>query len=345
MKNFTTLFSNYLRPGCFNRPNQILLLLSSISLLCASELWAGELHQHIEVKLFNEQIQASFCRPEKGCSLVKPETLGLPAGQMPIDQLTGTPIYVSEFINFPDRTAIDSPGFEGFEGDMPPGDRVRYLAFGHLSYWGPEERVWTLSPENVQIRLAGGLDLQADQNCGLVICIPQAIEGSTLFNRNGIESASSLIVGEVRNDGSLHTHLDWILESKPGTPNAPTGAYMVELQLTSDNYPAPSDTLWIMFNNGLTLEEFQLAVAARVLQPNTDTALADQLFDWAESSFPTLFPDTATSFIALGYYARCYFNGVCVGVKDNHIFAVGGEFGTDIVNIGEFDDLTDQIGL
>ena len=103
-------------------------------------LFAGELHQHIEVRVVDQSVQASFCRPEKGCSLVKPETLGLPAGQMPVDQLTGTPIYVSEFSIFPDRTAIDSPGFEGLEGDMAPGDRVRYLANGHLSYWNTEKR-------------------------------------------------------------------------------------------------------------------------------------------------------------------------------------------------------------
>lgn len=319
--------------------------LLGLYLLAPLTVTAGELHQHIEVKIVNQQVQASFCNPAKGCSLVKPETLGLPAGQMPIDQLTGTPIYVSEFIDFPDRTAIDSPGFEGMAGEMSAGDRVRYLASGHLSHWNPEEQHWTLAPEGIQIRLAGGLDLQPDQNCGQIVCIPKSVEGFTLFNRHGISSAPSLIVGEARSDGSLHTHLDWIIESSQGLPIAPVGAYMVELQLITDHYPVPSETLWIMFNHGLPLADFQKAVAARVLQSNIDTTLADKLFNWAESNYPNFFPHASTSFIALGYYARCYQNSVCVGVKDDHIFALGGEFGADIVLLGEFSAFTVQAGF
>lgn len=334
-------------PGSFVRLHGIIAisLLGIAGLLHSAAIVAGELHQHIEVKVTDQQVEASFCRPEKGCSLVKPETLGLPAGQMPVDFLTGTPIYVSEFSIFPDRTAIDSPGFEGLEGDMTPGDKVRYLASGHLSYWNTEQRQWTLAPEGIQIRLAGGLDITPNQDCGQVFCIPQTEEGFTLFNRHGTDSAPSLVVGEVRADGSLHTHLDWIIESSEGASTAPLGAYMVELRLLTDTYPAPSEPLWIMFNNGLPLSDFQQAVADRVLRSNTDTALADQLFDWAQTNHPSLFPNAATSFITLGFYARCYQNGACVGIKDNHIFAVGGEFGPNIVTLGEFDSLTAQVGL
>ncbi|WP_305266158.1 hypothetical protein [Nitrosomonas sp.] len=328
-----------------NPSRTVLSILTGLYLLNPLILIAGELHQHIEVKVVEERVQTNFCNPEKGCSLVKPETLGLPAGQMPIDQLTGTPIYVSEFIIFPDRTAIDSPGFESIAGDMTAGDRVRYRASGHLSYWSSDKHQWSLAPEGVQIRLAGGLDLQPNQDCGQVFCIPITVEGYTIFSRHGVSSASSLIVGEVRSDGSLHTHLDWIVESNLGTPNAPIGAYMVELQLITDSYPEPSDSLWIMFNNGLPLQDFQQAVAGRVLQSNTDTTLADKLFGWAESNYPTLFPHAETSFIALGYYARCYQNGACVGVKDNHIFAVGGEFGANILTLGEFNAFAAQAGL
>ena len=327
------------------RRNIFISIVIYLFILNPTVLFAGELHQHIEVTIVDQRVQANFCRPEKGCSLVKPETLGLPAGQAPIDQLTGIPIYVSAFSIFPDRTAIDSPGFEGLEGDMTPGDRVKYLAGGHLSYWNPEKRQWSLAPEGTQIRLAGGLDLEPNQDCGQVICIPNTVEGFTLFDRDGVDSALSLIVGEVRPDGSLHTHLDWIIESNQGTPNAPTGAYMVELQLITETYPTPSEPLLIMFNNGLALEDFQQAVAGRVLQSNIDTALADQLFSWAESNHPSLFPHATTSFITLGFYARCYENDVCVGVKDNHIFAVGGEFGSNVVKLGEFDVMAAQAGL
>ncbi len=342
---FKNSSTNILPDSLFKRRYIAISILIYAFLFNSIALFAGELHQHIEVTIVDQHVQASFCRPEKGCSLVRPETLGLPAGQMPVDRLTGTPIYVSEFSVFPDRTAIDSPGFEGLEGDMIAGDRIRYLASGHLSYWDTEKRQWSLAPEGIQIRLAGGLDLEPNQDCGQVFCIPNTVEGFTLFNRNGIDSASSLIVGEVRPDGSLHTHLDWIIESDQGTPNAPVGAYMVELRLITDSFPEPSESLWIMFNNGLVLEDFQQAVAGRVLQSNTDTALADQLFSWAESNYSSLFPHAATSIITLGFYARCYQNDVCVGVKDNHIFAVGGEFGVNVIMLGEFDDLIAQAGL
>ena len=342
---FKNLPAKILPDSLFKLRNSAIRILSGVFLLSSMTLFAGELHQHIEVTIVDQRVQASFCRPEKGCSLVKPETLGLPTGQVPIDQLTGTPIYVSEFSIFPDRTAIDSPGFEGLEGDMTPGDRVRYLASGHLSYWNTEKRQWSLAPEGIQVRLAGGLDLEPNQDCGQVFCIPNTVEGFTLFNRDGIDRASSLIVGEVRPDGSLHTHLDWIIESDQGAPDAPIGAYMVELKLMTDTFPEPSETLWIMFNNGLALEDFQQAVAGRVLQPNTDTTVADELFSWAESNYPSFFPHEATSFITLGFYARCYQNSVCVGVKDNHIFAVGGEFGANVVTLGEFDVMAAQAGF
>lgn len=335
-----SLFTSYFRSG-----HKVVPILAGLFLLKPLTPFAGELHQHIEVKIADQRVQASFCRPEKGCSLVKPETIGLPAGQMPIDQLTGTPIYVSEFSIFPDRTAIDSPGFEGLEGDMISGDRVRYLASGHLGYWSAESGKWSLAPEDVRIRLAGGLDLQPNQDCGQVFCIPKAVEGFTLFDRRGVSSASSLIVGEVRLNGSLHTHLDWIIESGQSAAAAPIGAYMVELRLITDNYPEPSDPLWIMFNHGLPLADFQQAVAGRVLQASIDTGLADRLFDWAESNYPSLFSHASTSFIASGYYARCYQNGVCAGVKDNHIFAIGGDFGDRIVTVGELDALATQAGL
>ncbi len=120
---------------------------------------------------------------------------------------------------------------------------------------------------------------------------------------------------------------------------------MVELQLITDHYPVSSETLLIMFNHGLPLVDFPKAVAARVLQSNTDTTLVDKLFNWAESNYPNFFPHASTSFIALGYFARCYQKGVCAGVKDDYIFAIGGKFGADILLLGKFSAYTVQAGL
>lgn len=340
-----TLYSNHGLNTLAGISYSIGLLLLALTGLSPVSGIAGELHQHIEVKVVAGRIEASFCRPEKGCSLVPPETLGLPAGQMPVDQLSGIPIYVSEFVQFPDRVAIDSPGFEGLEGDLTPGDLVRYIASGHLSYWNPAQQQWTLAPPEVKVRLAGGLEIEPNQACGQVICFPITSEGFTLYSRDGISGAPSLVVGEVGSDGSLHTHLDWIIESDQGASAAPVGAYMVELRLMSDAYATPSEILWIMFNQGLTLSDFQQAVAGRVLQANTDTELIDRLYFWAEGAYPTLFPNAANSFTALGYYARCYDSGICVGVKDNHVFAIGGIFGAAIVNLGELGQIAAMAGL
>ena len=325
--------------------NYRLILSTVLSSFISALSFAGELHQHIEVNTTNQRVQVNFCRPERGCSLVKPETLGLPPGQLPLDKLTGTAIYVSEFTAFPNGIAIDSPGFEAIAGDLNAGDRVRYIASSRLSFWNTDQRQWSLAPEGIRIRLAGGLDLQPDQTCGQVFCLPKAIEGFTLFDRHGVAGTSSLIVGEARPDGSLHTHLDWILETEQGSPNGPVGAYLVELSILTDAYPTPSAPFWIMFNHDLPITEFQQAVADRVLKASIDTTLADKLFDWAESNYPSLFPNKTTSFIAVGYYARCYQNGICVGVRDNSVLAIGGEFGPNIANMGEFTSLLKQAGF
>jgi hypothetical protein len=320
--------------------------------LMVSWLWlvpvvsqAQSFHQDIEVRIADQRLATDFCKRSEMCSIFGIEFLGLPEGQLPHDHLTGQPIYVTQFVNFPGVIAIDSPGFFASEGDLGASEIVRYQASGHLAYWSPALQRWTLAPQGTQIRLAGGLDLQPDQSCGLVFCPPKGIVGFTSYGRKGIGGAPSLIVGERQPNGTLHTHLDWFLESDQGTPGGPAGAYMVEMRLFSEQHPVPSELLYILFNHALPDDEFQQAVTARVLQPSIDPVRTDKLFGWAEANFPDLFPHAANSFIALGYYARCYQNGVCMGVKDDHIFATGGAFGTGIVEVGELTALLNQTGL
>lgn len=320
--------------------------------LMVSWLWlvpivsqAQPFHQDIEVRIVDQRLVTDFCKRSDMCSIFGIEFLGLPEGKLPHDHLTGRPIYVTKFINFPGVIAIDSPGFFAAEGDLGAGEIVRYQASGHLAYWSPELQRWTLAPQGTQIRLVGGLDLQPDQSCGLVFCPPRVIEGFTSYRREGIGGAPSLIVGETQPNGALHSHLDWFLESGQGVAGGPPGAYMVEMRLFSEQHPVPSELLYILFNHALSESEFQQAVTARVLQPSIDPVRTDKLFDWAEVNFPDLFPHPANSFIALGYYARCYQSGVCVGVKDDHIFATGGAFGAGIVEVGELTALLNQAGL
>ncbi len=111
----------------------------------------------------------------------------------------------------------------------------------------------------------------------------------------------------------------------------------------------PSNPFALVFHIN-TQENFGLMALSEALKVAPEIQLndynrIDTLFDWAELQFNHLFPHFADSRFISGFYARCYQNGVCVGIKDNHIFAVGGEFGINIVKLGEFDVVTTQVGL
>jgi len=297
-------------------------------------------HQDIEVYRDGLHLATRFCsRPDSGCSVASADALGLATGELPIDFASGQPIYVSQFFDLLGSIATDSPGFRAFTGDLAAGERVYYQALGVLQYWDMVRQHWQTAPDTVQIRLAGGLSLQADQQCGLVFCLPQAVAGFTLYRADGIGGAPSLMVGEALADGRLHTHLDWFLESPAQRAGGPIGAYLIEMQLFSDRHPQLSAPFFILFNHGLAEEQFQSAVKAR-LRP--DTALAarlDSLYDWGEKTFPTLLPHHTLSFFAAGYYARCYDNGVCIGAKAGYVYATGGAFGSRITELGTLEEL------
>lgn len=307
---------------------------------------AETFHQDIEVAIANEQqLRTGFCNRSNMCSIIGIDFLGLPAGQLPNDNLTGKPIYVTRFLSLSGKIGINSPGFFAAPGDLSPAEPVRYQISGHLAYWDPALNRWTLAQEGTKIRLFGGLDIQPDTSCGLVICPPKVVDdGSSLFSRQGTDGAESLIIGDTKTDGSLHTHLDWFLESG-GLPGGPAGAYMVEMRIFSEQHPVLSDFFYVLLNHDLPEDQFQQAIATRVLQKSIDTDRSDRLFTWAEANHATIFPHTSASFVALGYYARCYNNGVCVGIKDDHVFATGGMFGNGIVEIGGLTTFLDNVGL
>ncbi|MFU8789359.1 MAG: hypothetical protein ACNA7G_10035 [Methylobacter sp.] len=325
------------------------LLVTTLLLLPTIGAHAQDFHQDVEVTVVDSRLQTGFCsRPDSGCSIIGTEQLGLPSGTLPIDHQTGKPIYVTPFFTVLGTTASENPGFQAFPGSLAGGDIIKYQAIGQLHYWDPTINQWTLAPSHLQIRLAGGLDLQPNQNCGLVFCLPTAVEGYTVYTAEGVAGAASLIVGEAKPDGSLHTHLDWFLESTTQVPGGPAGAYRVEMRLFSEQHPDPSDAFLILFNNGLSNEQFQLALSSHVqanLAAPLDKPRIDALFNWAEAFYADLFPHHADSADILGYYARCYDNGLCIGAKDGHVFATGGSFGPAIVDVGSLDLFFGLAGL
>ncbi len=240
-------------------------------------------HQDIEVSRVSSSIQAGFCsRPELGCDIAGVESLGLPPNTLPTDFETGKDIYVTAFTHFvfSGQHATDNPGFQSAAGALAGNEVVFYQALGVMEFWNPATGAWDIAPDNVQIRLAGGrlLDPVIDQSCGRLICPPKT-EGSTNYSGKGVSGAESLIVGSAAANGSLHTHLNWFLETNPGTANGgPAGAYLVEMSLFSDKRPTRSDSFYILFNNQLDVDvdvkngegmsDFQRAVSMRVLGPS-----------------------------------------------------------------------------
>jgi hypothetical protein len=74
-------------------------------------------------------------------------------------------------------------------------------------------------------------------------------------------------------------------------------------------------------------------------------AKMDALFDWAENTYPDLFPNHQTSKMIEGYYARYYpLTNIYLGAKDKQVFAYGAPFG-GLLNAGTFKALVHSSGI
>lgn len=65
---------------------------------------------------------------------------------------------------------------------------------------------------------------------------------------------------------------------------------------------------------------------------NTDI---DRLFNWAESVYPHMFTPHTSSGERLGYYARCYPTGLCVGARDGRAYLYDGATIRDVGGVAE----------
>ena len=71
----------------------------------------------------------------------------------------------------------------------------------------------------------------------------------------------------------------------------------------------------------------------------------DQLYDWAETTYPQYFPKHQASQKLSGYYARFYpTSNVYLGAKDNRVYVFGAPFG-GLLDVGSFVSLVKLSGI
>ncbi len=253
--------------------------------LCLAALPASALHIDVAVSMANGRLVTDFCVPgTDGCDRLRVlDLLGIPEGQLPLDQVSGQQIFVADFGDFqggPFRS--DNPGFRAAAGHLPANLLLRYRALGTLEFWDPASPGWAVSvPGDARLRLAGGLrqDLNFSNDpavCGgLPFCtVTEFAESSTLFTTGGIAGDASLIIDATDRTGALHTHHDFQVEGPDGALGGPTGIYLVEMQIEADGLLA-SRPFYFMFNRGLSTAAFGDALSARILLRSLDPAGLD----------------------------------------------------------------------
>ncbi|MEM7542946.1 MAG: autotransporter domain-containing protein, partial [Pseudomonadota bacterium] len=242
----------------------------NIAITCA--LFTGNAHAvHIDIVVEQQgnQLTAGFCSAgSPGCnSLDVLAVVGVPAGTLPVHGTTGQQIFVTDFGDFAGGPfGVDDPGFFSGAGSLPANQLLRYRAVGSLSYWDPKTDTWVNStPLGEQVRLAGGLEqvITDPSACGGLIICGTFNASSTLFTSGGISGPESLIVDNTQADGSLHTHLDWFIETAGGAAGGSEGAYLVELAMQIDGRQ-DSDPFHILFNRGMNNSEFAQALLALI---------------------------------------------------------------------------------
>jgi PEP-CTERM motif len=133
-----------------------------------------------------------------------------------------------------------TPGFNTY--DFAANTVVNYTAVGPVSFW--DGLSWTSAvPRNEYVLLEGNLGEE------------------TKWTSSGPTGDLTGLLGQASaDDHELHEHLAFSVASTlGGTPSV--GAYMVGLQLSAAGYTS-SDPFYLVFNRGLTSENFEASVSA-----------------------------------------------------------------------------------
>lgn len=141
-----------------------------------------------------------------------------------------------DLIKGPYKTS--APGFNTLA--FAPSTIVNYSAVGSLKFWDGLSWSSTL-PANEYVRLDGNLG------------------EDTRWNGSGVTGDATGLLGQA-DGGELHEHLDFsVARVGGGVPSI--GAYMVGLSLSATGYTS-SDPFYLVFNRGLSMENFETSVEA-----------------------------------------------------------------------------------
>lgn len=170
-----------------------------------------------------------------------------------IDAATGYRIVEGDFGDLakgPFGTA--NPGFAADAGAFIGGTILGYRALGALEYWNGS--IWTLSTPG------------AEQ-----VHIVDTFEQHSIYSPTGVSGAGIGLIGQTSANGSLHEHINFLVENTGGAGDPGIGAYLILLSILSVDASAnpttayiESDPIYLLFNRGLSSVDFELAVDARV---------------------------------------------------------------------------------
>ncbi len=144
----------------------------------------------------------------------------------------------------------DDPGYDAdtAQGAFGAGNWLRFQGLSSLKFWnGSSWSNTVLNGEHIEIE--------------------DVVGNVTTFSASGVSNAVG-VVDQLDGGGDLHSHLDMTIKNASNIKGGSVGAYWITLQLFEtlpDSLTPVSEAsapFSIIFNRGLTHENFELAVAA-----------------------------------------------------------------------------------
>ncbi|WP_374356745.1 hypothetical protein [Chitinimonas sp.] len=76
--------------------------------------------------------------------------------------------------------------------------------------------------------------------------------------------------------------------------------------------------------------------ALAAFAPSSPYSDAERLYNWGECKYPSLLQPKATSTALFGYWARCYAQSVCIGIRDDTLWFFDGRTVSKLGPVGSF---------